>query len=182
MADPVEILRFWYGDDPDKKWDVWFKGGPAFDDACRRFEPDWDRARAGDLEGWRDAPTSLLAYVLLTDQIPRNIFREDGRAYATDVLALAAARHAVAQGWDKVMRKLERLFLYLPYEHAEDMATQDACVALYEDLGDPQYVEYAESHRRLIRRFGRFPHRNVMLGRTSTPEEAAFLAEHGRGF
>lgn len=182
MPDPSDILEFWYRGDPDSIWDKWFHGGPEFDEACRKFEPDWEAARSGALDGWLAAPTSLLAYVLLTDQIPRNVFREDGRAYATDARALAAARHAVDHGWDLVMRKLERLFLYLPYEHAEDLATQRECVRLYEKLGDPHYVGFAESHLRIVEQFGRFPHRNGMIGRVSTPEEEAFLTEHGRGF
>lgn len=182
MADASEILAFWFGDDPETVRDEWFKGGPPFDAACRRFEPDWEAARAGRLDGWLAAPTSLLAFVILTDQMPRNLFREDGRAFATDDRALAAARHAVAQGWDRVMRKLERVFLYLPYEHAEDLAAQEECLRLFQGLDDPHFLEYAAAHHRLIERFGRFPHRNAVLGRAPTPEETTFLAEHGRGF
>lgn len=182
MADPVEILRFWYGDDPEAKRDEWFHGGPSFDEQCRRFRPDWEAARAGELDGWLTAPTSLLAFVLLTDQIPRNMFRDDGRAYATDAQALAAAQRAVAHGWDLVMRKRERQFLHLPFEHAEDLAMQAECLRLFRALGDDELVGYAQAHYDIIERFGRFPHRNAMLGRTSTPEELAFVAEHGRGF
>lgn len=182
MADAADILAFWFGDDPDVERKAWFEGGPAFDDECRRFLPDWEDLRAGGREGWRAAPSSLLAYVVLADQIPRNCFREDGRAFATDAAALAAARHAVAQGWDMVMRRNERLFLYLPYEHAEDLAMQDESMRLFGGLGDAYLLEFAEKHRDLIRRFGRFPHRNAMVGRTDTAEEAAFMAAHGRGY
>jgi len=182
MSDPSEILAFWFGEDPEVKRDVWFHGGPAFDDACRRFESEWNAVRAGEREAWRDAPSSLLAYVILADQIPRNLFREDGRAYATDDKARAAARRAVEQGWDRVMRLNERMFLYLPFEHSEDIDDQRTCLRLFEDLGDPTYQDYARKHLELIERFGRFPHRNAMLNRASTPAEAAFLNIEGRGF
>ena len=182
MADPVEILAFWYGGDPDIERENWFRGGPDFDDACRRFQPDWEAALAGGLTAWRAAPSSLLAYIILTDQIPRNIFREDGRAFATDALARSAARHAVAHGWDRVMRKLERLFLYMPFEHSEDLADQAECRRLFVGLGDPKYVGYAQQHQELIERFGRFPHRNALLERPSTAEEMAFMEAHGRGY
>lgn len=182
MAEPADILAFWFGDDPDLKRDAWFKGGPDFDAACRRFEPDWGRARTGALDDWLRAPKRLLAFVILTDQIPRNIFRDDARTHATDAQALAAAQRAVAAGWDAAMTKQERVFLYLPYEHAEDLAVQDESVALFRSLDDPDLAQYAVAHRDIVARFGRFPHRNVMLGRATTAAEAAFLAEHGRGF
>ncbi len=182
MAEPGDILAFWFGDDPDAVRQDWFEGGPAFDAACRRFRPAWEAARAGDFDDWRRAPSSLLAYVILTDQIPRNLYRKDARAFQTDDQALAAARLAIRHGWDRVMRKQERLFLYLPFEHAEDLATQEESLRLYQDLGEANYVEYAQAHLDLIRRFGRFPHRNVLLGRESTAEEIAFMAEHGRGY
>ena len=182
MADAADILAFWYGEDPDTAREEWFEGGPAFDDLCRRFQPDWEDARAGGRAGWVDAPSSLLAFVILTDQIPRNLFRKDERAFATDARARAATRHALVHGWDQVMRPLERLFLYLPLEHSEDLRDQRDCVRLYEAMGVERYVEYARKHLELIERFGRFPHRNVMLGRTSTADEEAFLEAKGRGF
>lgn len=182
MADAADILEFWYEGDPSVKRETWFRGGPTFDDACRRFEPDWEDARAGGRDDWLAAPTSLLAFVILTDQIPRNLFREDGRAHATDAQALAAARLAVTHGWDVVMGKFERVFLYMPFEHAEDLAAQQESVRLFEALGDADYVGYAEAHLRVVERFGRFPHRNGLLGRESTPDEIAFMAEHGKGF
>ncbi len=182
MADVEEILTFWFEGDPGLKREKWFQGGPAFDAECRRFLPDWEAARAGERDSWLEAPGSLLAYVLLTDQFPRNLFREDGRAYATDDRALAAARHAVAAGWDDDMGLHERAFLYLPFEHAEDQAAQAESVRLYAGLGDAEYLKYAEVHRDIVQEFGRFPHRNAVLGRASTPAEDAFLKEKGRGF
>lgn len=182
MADPVDILEFWFEGDPEARRDKWFQGGPAFDAECRRFEADWESARRGDLDRWLAAPTSLLAFVLLTDQLPRNLFREDGRAYATDAQALAAAQQAVAHGWDKTMRQHERSFLYLPYEHAEDLAMQAESVRLFRGLGDDHVLEYAQAHYDIVEKFGRFPHRNEMLGRASTDAELAFLEAHGRGF
>jgi uncharacterized protein (DUF924 family) len=182
MADPARILDFWFGPDPGEKRAEWFAGGPAFDDLCRQFEPDWRRAAAGALADWLATPEGLLAFVVLTDQIPRNIFREDPRAFATDRAALSAAGLAVRRGWDTAMTLHERAFLYLPFEHAEDMAAQDESVRLYSALGDPEYLKFAEAHRDIIARFGRFPHRNAALRRLSTPAEIAFAETKGRGF
>lgn len=182
MTGPNDILTFWFGDDRTIVRSDWFKGGPAFDEKCRAFLPAWKKARDGSLDAWREAPDSLLAFVVLTDQIPRNCFREDDRAFASDDIALAAARQAVAAGWDRDMTKLERVFLYLPFEHAEDMAMQNESIRLYTALGDAEYLKFAEAHRVIVERFGRFPHRNALLGRANTPEETAFLEEHGRGF
>lgn len=182
MAEFEDVLTFWYGGDPTVARDDWFHGGPEFDEACRAFAGDWREAQAGALDAWLDAPRSLLAYVILTDQIPRNIFREDPQTFATDEQALAAARRAVEQGWDRDMLLLERLFLYLPYEHSEDIGVQKESVRLYESLGDANYLKFAQAHYDIVARFGRFPHRNDVLGRDSTAEERAFLDEHGRGF
>lgn len=182
MTTPEDILTFWYGDDRTEAREAWFKGGPAFDVACANFLPAWEAARDGALEDWRTAPESLLAYVILTDQIPRNCFRKDGRAHATDAQALDAARQAVAAGWDAEMSMLERVFLYLPFEHAEDMDMQTESVRLFTALGVDSYRQFAAAHQAVIERFGRFPHRNVLLGRTDTPAEIAYMKEHGRGF
>ena len=182
MTTPEAILTFWYGDDRAETREVWFNGGPPFDAACRDFLQAWQAARDGVLADWRTAPESLFAYVILPDQSPRHSLREDGRGHATRAQALEAARQAVAAGWDKDMLLLERVFLYLPYEHAEDRAAQAESVRLFSGLGVDSYLQYAESHRAIIERFGRFPHRNKLLGRTDTPDEIAFMKEHGRGF
>ena len=181
-ATPGDILQFWYGDPPFERREEWFHGGPAFDDECRRFQPDWEIAHAGGLEDWLDERKSLLAYVILTDQIPRNIFRDDARTHATDAKALNASKKAVALGWNTEMEAVERQFLYLPYEHSEDLAAQRICLQLMAEPGLEHILAYAQAHYDIVKRFGRFPHRNAMLGRVSTPAELAFIAEKGRGF
>jgi uncharacterized protein (DUF924 family) len=130
---------------------------------------------------WLDDASSCLARIVVLDQFPRNMFRGTPRAFATDALALAAARLAVERGWDRGMLQVEKLFVYLPFEHSEAMADQDRACELMKDFGAEQ-VDYAERHRAIIRRFGRFPHRNAILGRASTPEETEFLKQPGSGF
>ena len=130
----------------------------------------------------RTDPRAALAAVIALDQFPRNMFRGTPRAFATDPLALDLAQYAVAAGFDKASTKNERLFLYLPFEHSEDVAGQQQSVALFGLLDDPELTRYAEAHKVIIDRFGRFPHRNAILGRTSTPEELEFLRQPGSSF
>ena len=146
-----------------------------------------DEAAAGRLDDWADRPEGLLALIVLLDQFPRNLFRNAPRAFATDAQALALAQQALAQGVDAQLMPVARAFIYLPFEHSEDLAMQDRAVALFSALAQhgeafASYLDYAERHRDVIRRFGRFPHRNAILGRASTPEEIAFLARPGAGF
>jgi uncharacterized protein (DUF924 family) len=129
----------------------------------------------------RDARTALAAIVVF-DQMPRNMFRGTARAFATDPQALDIADAAVASGFDRGLTKDERLFCYLPFEHAEDSALQARCIALMSGLGDPDLIKWAEMHKAIIDRFGRFPHRNAALARPSTPEEIEFLKEPGSSF
>ena len=182
MAKPSDIHAFWFGKEPYKRRDVWFQGGHEFDDACRQFQPDWEKANNRALEHWLETPESLLAFVILTGQIPRNIFREDARSFATDARALSAAQHAVAKGWDKAMQGFEAVFLYLPYEHAEDINVENESVRLYTELGGDDWMKFLIKHQETIAQFGRFPHKNAALGRQSTPEELAFMEDRGRGF
>jgi uncharacterized protein (DUF924 family) len=175
-----EILQFWFGrpDDPefDKGREVWFKPSRRLDEEIRaRFLADYEVARKDVYDGWMGASRSCLALILLLDQFPRNLFRNSPRSYESDEKALGVARHAVAQGIDKGLRPLERAFVYLPFEHAEDLAAQQDCVALFQRLGNAEQIGYAERHLRIVERFGRFPHRNAILGRASTPEEVEFL-------
>lgn len=183
-ATPQDVLDFWFVQSSQEDW---FKGGPAFDDRCRAMlQTPYEQARDGKLDDWpvRYGADGVLALLILLDQVPRNLFREDGRAYATDAKALALAEAAISACRDLAFdADGQRLFFYLPLEHAEDLAAQDRCCALMaERLKDPEFLVWAEKHRDVIRRFGRFPHRNAVLGRTTTPEEAAYMAEHGRGF
>ena len=181
MADPVEVLDFWLGDLGEEGW---YAGGDAIDARCRdRFAEAVVAAREGGLDHWVDGTVGTLAFLILTDQLPRNIHRASGLAFASDASALAAARRAVDAGWDMGAPEPERQFFYLPFEHSEEMADQERCVALMEERlpGSPDNLLHARAHREVIRRFGRFPTRNQALGRVSTPEEEVYLAEGGYG-
>lgn len=176
--DPADVLSFWRGAGGSK----WFNGGAEFDGACRTTLGDVHFAAARRaLDGWMAAPDSALALVLLLDQIPRNIFRGSGHAFATDGLARLFATQAIAQGFNARADPDMRFFFNLPFEHSEDMADQQRSVELSAALGDAGLLGYATAHRDVIARFGRFPHRNAALGRTSTPEEQAWL-DAGGGF
>ena len=175
---PGEVLDFWFG--LDRKY--WFRKDAAFDAEIRaRFLPLYERAAAGQLAEWTGAPRSCLALVILLDQFGRNMFRGSARAFAADPLALEAARAIVGAGWDASYTAEQRSFAYLPFEHSESLADQERCCALMKPLGEELY-RYAERHREIIARFGRFPHRNAALGRESTPEEIEFLALPGSSF
>jgi len=182
-----EILDFWF-DPPGSDGEVppresWWKPDPAFDAECaERFGGACARAASGDLDPWMETAEGCLALVLLFDQFPRNIHRGTAGAFACDARARDVARHALDRGFDAGLAAAQRLFLYLPFEHSEDLADQDQAVALISALDNDQWADYAERHRVVIVRFGRFPHRNAILGRTSTDEEIAFLAEPGSSF
>ncbi|MGQ9371875.1 DUF924 family protein [Azospirillum sp. ST 5-10] len=176
-----EIVDFWF-DDATKPY--WFKRSDSFDRAVRDslLEP-YERAAAGAFDHWIEDVDGCLALCVLLDQVPRNVFRGDARAFATDAKARAVARHVLQQGYDLECNTDERLFLYLPFEHSEDLDDQRLSVTLYrERVGEAVPVDFAERHLRVIERFGRFPHRNAALGRASTPEEEAFLKEPGSSF
>ena len=185
---PEDVLDFWFGDDPTLFREAWFRTDPTFDAACRaRFGTVLEAARTGALDSWAETPRGTLALVIVLDQLSRNIHRGTPDAFAADTRARALARAAVARGDDRRLGPLERSFLYLPFEHAEDLADQAMSVRLFETLRGTydtadRAIEYAERHREVIRRFGRFPHRNAILGRASTAEELAYLAEPGSGF
>jgi uncharacterized protein (DUF924 family) len=181
------ILEFWFGPPPLAARDAWFRKDPAFDAEIRdRFGAAVDAALAGDPGTGTGTPRGALAAVVLLDQFTRNIHRDTPRAFAGDALALAIADAAIAKGFDRALDPFERWFLYLPFEHAEDMALQERSLALFaalaRDSGLAAPLEWAEKHAAVIRRFGRYPHRNAILGRATTPDEAAFLAEPGSRF
>jgi uncharacterized protein (DUF924 family) len=178
MSDPVEVLEFWLHEIGPKGW---YAGGEEIDLACARFADLWQAAQGGGLEHWVDGTVGTLAYLILTDQIPRNIHRGSALAFATDPLARAAARKAVAEGWDMGAPEPERQFFYLPFEHSEDPADQARAVALLTERlsSDPDMALHARAHAEVIRAFGRFPTRNAALGRISAPEEQAYLDEGG---
>ncbi len=170
-----DVSNFWRVAGPAR----WFAKDAAFDtEFSQRFMGLHEAAARGELQPWLSQPESALALLILLDQFPRNCFRGTPRMYATDPAARQAANQAIAQGHDLQIEPDLRLFLYLPFSHAEALADQERAVALQTPLG-PEILRHAEGHRAIIRRFGRFPHRNAILGRTSTAEELAFLAEGG---
>jgi uncharacterized protein (DUF924 family) len=184
-----DVLFFWFGPSaergtPQKRW---FAKGEAFDREVReRFRALHAEAAAGRCAHWKQTAADCLALIVLLDQFPRNMFRGTPRAFATDRLALEAARHAVAQGYDRGMLPVERMFVYLPFEHSEALEDQERACELTRPLDAfPETNEahrYAVLHRDIIARFGRFPHRNAILGRASTPEEMEFLKGPGSSF
>lgn len=181
------VLDFWFGPPPPAIRAEWFRKDPAFDQRIReRFGPTVERALAGPL-GWEGGPADRLAELIVLDQFPRNLFRDQARAFAGDERARAIALALIDAGGDADLHPLQRWFVYLPLEHAEDLALQDRSVRLFTALAeaDPAMkgaLDYAEKHRDVIRRFGRFPHRNRALGRADTAAEQAYLAEPGSGF
>jgi uncharacterized protein (DUF924 family) len=187
----ADVLAFWLGrpDDPDHgaRKQFWFQSTPALDRAiAARFRETHERAAAGAFAGAADDHAGCLALILLLDQLPRNMFRATPRSFATDAQARALAEHAIARGFDRGYVPLHRTFFYLPFEHSETLADQDRAVALFAAL--PAYelrersIQMVRRHREIIARFGRFPHRNEILGRPSTAAEVAFLNEPDSSF
>lgn len=185
------LLDLWFGapGDPGREQPraIWFERSDAFDTELRRlFGADHHRAAAGEYDGWLATPEGAVALTLLLDQVPRNIHRGSPTAFASDAKARQTARLALERGFDRALPAVWRWFLYLPFEHSEDTADQDRSVLLFRALPSSaetdKIVDYAEQHRDIIRRFGRFPHRNAVLGRRSTPEEDAFLRQPNSSF
>jgi uncharacterized protein (DUF924 family) len=177
LALPEDIVAFWLGAGPDK----WFNKDSEFDADIRgRFLKTYEAAAAGQLESWESSPDGALALLILLDQFSRNMFRGDAKTFAADPQARRIADHALAHGFDLAVDPQARQFFYLPFMHSEELADQERCVGLYRVLGDAYLQKFADDHADIIRRFGRFPHRNDVLGRRTTPEEQAFL--DGGGF
>jgi uncharacterized protein (DUF924 family) len=196
-ADAQAVLDFWLADGLTLEWPsqdmvkLWFGGGPAFDAQIdAQFGPLVRQAVAGGLQDWEGAPLSRLALVILLDQFTRNVFRGKPEAFAGDARAQALVQQALAAGEDAQLPLAGRIFLYMPLEHAEDLAQQHACVRRFEHLAQTapaalqatfaSNVDYAHQHRDIIAKFGRFPHRNAALGRASTDEEIAYLKDGQR--
>lgn len=199
MAEPEEVLSFWFGEDLDSaaaleaRSSRWFAPDAGFDARIReRFADLPGQARDGTLEHWRDTPRPTLALVLALDQFPRNLYRESPQAYAFDSDGVRVALTAIEQGFDRELHAVEAVFLYLPLEHSEDREMQERCVELFRalmgrapvELRKPfqGYLDYALRHQRVIEQFGRFPHRNALLGRAASREEEDFLASGGDSF
>jgi len=181
MTTPVDVLEFWLGTVGPEGW---YAGGEALDATCRtEFLDLWQAAHDGGLDHWVEGCVGTLAFLILTDQLPRNMHRGTALAFATDPQALAAARRAVTEGWDLDAPEPERQFFYMPFEHSEAAGDQALAVQyLTERLSsDPDMALHARAHQQIIARFGRFPTRNATLGRISTAEEQAYLAEGGYG-
>jgi uncharacterized protein (DUF924 family) len=199
MNEYADILHFWFGDDSDdvvvagKQQALWWSKNPHTDTLIRtRFEPLVLAAEAGELDGWRATPEGLLALILLVDQFPRNIYRDTPDAFSFDPLARKLCLEALDTGADQQLRPIQRIFAYLPLEHSENLAHQQRCVELTTALAlqvpeawrtsFESFAGFAEKHRVIIERFGRFPHRNAILGRPSTDEELQFLQQPGSSF
>ena len=194
-----ELLNFWFGDDPDdavvaeSKAELWWGHRQETDESLQsRFGGAASSAAADVLDHWSGSPRGRLALILLLDQLPRAIHRATPAAFAQDAKARAVAEQGLESGADRLLRPIERLFFYLPFEHSEDLADQDRSVELYRELVTSVptvhretfggFVDFAVRHRDVIRQFARFPHRNQILGRESTPEEKAFLEQPGSSF
>jgi uncharacterized protein (DUF924 family) len=203
MERPHDILEFWFGTGPwtkerlEERTRFWFSAGkedqPRIDEQIRtRLEPLLERAARGEFAGWASTPKRRLALILLFDQVPRNCYRGTAAAFAFDSEALQLAAEGLQLAADAALDPIERIFFYLPLEHAESLEAQDAAIAAFTrlvaeapaELRDycAYTAEYAKKHRDVIVKFGRFPHRNAMLSRKSTPEEEAWLAEFGNPF
>ncbi|MEL6830755.1 MAG: DUF924 family protein [Pseudomonadota bacterium] len=177
---PDKVLGFWFGELEAKDW---FSKSEALDaDIRSRFGSLHNEHSTKAPHQFLASPNEALAAIILFDQLSRNQFRGTPRSFASDQLSLGIARQMVAKGWDLHITHKRRIFVYLPFEHSENLADQDICIKLVEALEDEQFIRYAHAHRDVIVRFGRFPHRNAILGRISTPEEDAYLCESGTGF
>lgn len=182
MMSPEDVLAFWLDEVGEKGW---YQGGDALDaDIRAKFEKTWEQACEGALSLWLTYPTGTLAYIILTDQFPRNMFRGDKKAFSSDTLAKAAAKQAIAKGWDMRIDEPARQFFYMPLMHSECLVDQERSVRLIQSRM-PQHGKsnllHAKAHREVIRKFGRFPYRNEALQRETQKSEAAYLDEGGYG-
>lgn len=177
-----DVLAFWFEQTLPAQW---FQVNPEFDAKIReRYEESYEKAAAGIFDDWRTDSDGCLALCILLDQFPRNMYRGTPKAFATDSKALIVSKFALAKGFDQVLPPVKRRFLYLPYEHSEQLNDQRKCVELFEKMkkDDPLGYDYAIKHLKVIEQYGRFPHRNKILGRMNTPEEEEYLAQSGAGF
>jgi uncharacterized protein (DUF924 family) len=185
MLNQDDILAFWFAGDPAAQRKVWFEQDAAFDTNCARLAAARDAAKSGALDPWVETSEGGLALLILLDQLSRNLHRGSAEAFAADPKARAIARSMIARGFDQALTPVQRMFVYLPFEHSEDLADQDESVRLFtalQEITQDDVLDYALRHRDVILRFGRFPHRNAALGRANTKEEDAYLAEPGAGF
>ncbi len=176
QLEPKDVLDFWFAAGEEK----WFEKSDEFDaEIIERFKHHHEAARDGAYEHWQETANGCLALIILLDQFPRNMYRGSAEAFAADAGALGLARSMVEKGIDMELPQNVRTWIYLPFEHSEELEDQERCIALMERSNLDDVIEWAHMHADIIRRFGRFPHRNAVLGRQSTPEEIAFLEEGG---
>jgi uncharacterized protein (DUF924 family) len=178
---PKDILHFWFEEATTSQW---FARDDAFDAAIReRFGEAHRMAVAGELWPWRQSAEGRLAEIIIIDQFSRNIYRDDPRAFAWDAMALALSQEAIDRGEDDALTgKLQRKFLYMPFMHSESAAMHEMAMRLFADIDDADTLKYEKLHKKVIDKFGRYPHRNAVLGRQTTPEEAAFLKQPDSAF
>lgn len=181
---PSDILNFWFADETAAKW--WVKDA-GFDAEIReKFTDIYEQAKNGQLNDWQNDAESCLALILILDQFPRNMFRDSGQAFATDGVAISLVYHALERGYDLALKEDKpeawRAFMYMPLMHSEQLRDQVRCVELFTTHGPAANVPFAQRHHDIIARFGRFPHRNTLLGRVSTVAEQAFLNQAGTSF
>lgn len=187
MSLEKDVLEFWFGAPESAEFgqrrQCWFVKDSEFDAQIRSlFAKEFEIAADGGHDSLAGTAEGALALIIMLDQFPRNLFRGSARAFASDAQALVLARSAVVAGHDQTLNVVQRCFVYLPFEHSEDLADQDESVRLFEALGDPEFLDFAIRHRDVIAKFGRYPHRNAVLGRDSTAAETAFLAQPGSSF
>ncbi len=177
---PERVLEFWFAPDREKQW---FKKDPAFDALIAdQFDEVYAAAALGELWPWRDTAPGRLAEIIVLDQFPRNMFRGQAMAFATDPLALVLAQEAIGTGADRDIEPTWRQFVYMPFMHSESLAVHEKAVELFRGLEEGDNLRYEMRHLEILKRFGRYPHRNEILGRESTPEEVEFLAQPGSRF
>ncbi len=181
MTTPRHLLDFWFDGDPSAHRRLWFEKDAAFDQSCSCFSDALRTAKSGGYDEWAITSHGALALVILLDQFSRNLFRGSPEAYAADAKARSVAHAAIARGFDQQVGPIGRGFFYLPFEHSEDLADQADSVRLFTPLGDDS-ANWAKHHHDIVQRFGRFPHRNAVLGRGNTPDEEAWLASEDNTF
>ncbi|MDA3920570.1 MAG: DUF924 domain-containing protein [Salinisphaera sp.] len=180
LVSPDEIIKFWFEELSPSDW---FRKSEALDQhIAERFSDALSAAAAGDLSHWRESPSGRLAEIIVLDQFSRNIHRDSAQAFENDAAALACAKEAIKQGADQQLTAQQNAFLYMPFMHSETAADHDTALALYESIGLKTHLDAERKHQAIIKRFGRYPHRNALLGRESTDEESAFLNEPGSSF
>lgn len=177
---PQSVLDFWFHADMKPYW--FARSDQVDEQISTKFKETWKSASQAELWAWRDSAEGCLAEIIVLDQFSRNLFRNSRLAFAQDPLALGLAQQAIRHGLDKALTPEQRLFLYLPFMHSESVLIHECALKLFGDLGNPQSLDFEKKHKIIIDKFGRYPHRNSVLGRTSSPEETEFLSQPGSGF